>query len=356
MTRAHHRQAAAHAAMDALNETKPLLEVRDLSTHLTTKAGVVKAVDGVSFHLHAGETLGIVGESGSGKSMTARSILRMEPQPAGEIVGGEVLLNGEDLLRKTEEEMRAVRGKRISMILQDPQTSLNPVFTVGNQILEAARIHDPQADRTSLHRRVVDLLRQVNVAAPEKRVNDYPHEMSGGMKQRVVGAIAISSEPDIIIADEPTTSLDLTIQAQYLRLLKEIQERTQAAIIFITHDFGIVAKMCDRVAVMYAGRIVEQGDVRAIFNQPSHPYTHALINSVPHVEKRVERLYSIPGQPPMPGAEITGCPFADRCEYADDRCTQERPPAFAGRSGNAGHTADCWRLEDPSWQLNPYSA
>ncbi len=356
MAQAHHHQPAPDGATVAANESAPLLEVRDLSTHLTTKAGVVKAVDGVSFHLRAGETLGIVGESGSGKSMTARSILRMEPKPAAEIVGGEALLNGEDLLTKTEDEMRAVRGKRISMILQDPQTSLNPVFTVGNQIMEAARIHDPRSDRKSLQQRVVDLLRQVNVAAPEKRVNDYPHEMSGGMKQRVVGAIAISSEPDIIIADEPTTSLDLTIQAQYLRLLRQIQERTGAAIIFITHDFGIVAKMCDRVAVMYAGRIVEQGDVRAIFSQPSHPYTHALINSVPQVEKRVERLYSIPGQPPMPGAEITGCPFADRCEYADDRCRQERPPSYAGRSGNDGHSAECWRLEDPSWQPKPYSA
>ena len=335
---------------------EPLLDVRDLRLHLTTKAGVVKAVDGVSFHLHAGETLGIVGESGSGKSMTARSILRMEPKPAGEIVGGQVLLDGDDLLKKTEEQMRAVRGKRISMILQDPQTSLNPVFTVGNQIMEAARIHDPRADRKALHQRVVDLLRQVNVAAPEKRVNDYPHEMSGGMKQRVVGAIAISSEPDIIIADEPTTSLDLTIQAQYLRLLRQIQERTGAAIIFITHDFGIVAKMCDRVAVMYAGRIVEQGDVRAIFNHPSHPYTHALINSVPQVEKRVERLFSIPGQPPVPGEELQGCPFADRCSYVDDRCRRERPPVFAGRSGNTAHAAECWRLEDPEWQLNHYSA
>lgn len=356
MTQAHQGQAAAQGRADAKAEAAPLLEVRDLSTYLTTKAGVVKAVDGVSFHLRAGETLGIVGESGSGKSMTARSILRMEPKPAAEIVGGEALLNGEDLLTMSEEEMRAVRGKRISMILQDPQTSLNPVFTVGNQIMEAVRIHDRRIDRPSLHRRVVELLRQVNVAAPEKRVGDYPHEMSGGMKQRVVGAIAISSEPDIIIADEPTTSLDLTIQAQYLRLLREIQQRTGAAIIFITHDFGIVAKMCDRVAVMYAGRIVEQGDVRAIFNQPSHPYTHALINSVPQVEKRVKRLFSIPGQPPAPGVEITGCPFAERCEYADERCTQERPPSYAGRSGNDGHSADCWRLEDPSWQPKPYSA
>jgi oligopeptide/dipeptide ABC transporter ATP-binding protein len=352
----HTNQLVTDAAENVRNKPAPLLEVRDLRTYLTTNAGIVKAVNGVSFHLLAGETLGIVGESGSGKSMTVRSMLRMEPKPAAEIVGGEVLLNGENLLTKSEEEMRSVRGKHISMILQDPQTSLNPVFTVGNQIMEAVRIHNTRkSNRKTLRQRVVELLRQVNVAAPEKRVSDYPHEMSGGMKQRVVGAIAISSEPHIIIADEPTTSLDLTIQAQYLRLLKEIQEETGAAILFITHDFGIVAKMCDRVAVMYAGRIVEQGDVRAIFNHPSHPYTHALINSVPQVEKRVKRLYSIPGQPPVPGMEIKGCPFADRCEYADERCRQEHPPEFGGRSKNAGHTAECWRLEDPNWRPNPYS-
>lgn len=355
MTQANQPATVGGEAVE--NDTAPLLEVRDLRTYLTTKSGVVKAVDGVNLHLRAGETLGIVGESGSGKSMTARSILRMEPKPAAEIVGGEVLLNGEDLLSKTEEEMRAVRGAQISMIMQDPQTSLNPVFTIGNQIMEAVRIHDAQKrDRKSLRRRVVELLRQVNVAAPEERVTDYPHEMSGGMKQRVVGAIAISSEPNIIIADEPTTSLDLTIQAQYLRLLKEIQERTGTAIIFITHDFGIVAGMCDRVAVMYAGRIVERGDVRAIFNSPSHPYTHALIHSVPQVDKRVSRLFSIPGQPPVPGVEIKGCPFADRCEYVDERCRQEHPPEYAGRSGTAGHSAECWRLEDPNWRPNPYSA
>jgi oligopeptide/dipeptide ABC transporter ATP-binding protein len=338
------------------SRTDPLLKVRDLRTYLTTKAGIVKAVDGVSFDLRAGETLGIVGESGSGKSMTARSILRLEPKPAAQIIGGEVLLEGENLLTKSEKEMRAVRGKRISMILQDPQTSLNPVFTIGNQIMEAVRIHDGRGrSRKTLIERVVALLRQVNVAAPEKRVGDYPHEMSGGMKQRVVGAIAISSKPHIIIADEPTTALDLTIQAQYLRLLKEIQQQSGAAILFITHDFGIVAKMCDRVAVMYAGRIVEQGDVRAIFNHPSHPYTHALINSVPKVEKRVTRLYSIPGQPPTPGVDLKGCPFAARCEYADERCKEERPPQYDGRSGNAGHVAACWRLEDPQWRPSPYS-
>lgn len=332
-----------------------VLEVNDLRTHLTTRRGTVRAVEGVNLYLRAGETLGIVGESGSGKTMTARSILRMEPKPAGHIVSGEILLNGVDLVQKSEREMRRIRGKEISMILQDPQTSLNPVFTIGNQIGEGISIHDRSLHRKTVRRRVVDLLRKVNVAAPERRVKNYPHEMSGGMKQRVVGAIAISSYPKIIIADEPTTSLDLTIQAQYLRLLREIQQEAGAAMIFITHDFGIVAKMCDRVAVMYAGRIVEEGEVRSIFNHPSHPYTHALINSVPKVEKRVKRLFSISGQPPALWEEMPGCPFAPRCEYADDRCRTEHPGAFAGLSGTKEHSANCWRLEDPSWRPKHFS-
>lgn len=337
-------------------KSQSILQVRNLRTHLFTKSGVVRAVDGVNLDLAPGETLGIVGESGSGKSMTARSILRMEPKPAAKVVDGTILYNGEDLLEKSEKEMRKIRGKHISMILQDPQTSLNPVFTVGNQLVEGIRIHDKGTeDRNWANRRAVDLLRQVNVAAPEQRFGDYPHEMSGGMKQRVVGAVAISASPQIIIADEPTTSLDLTIQAQYLRLLKGIQKTSGASIIFITHDFGIVAKMCDRVAVMYAGRIVETGDVRAIFNNPSHPYTRALIMSVPKVEERVDQLYSIPGQPPIAGSEVAGCPFAPRCEFSDNRCYEERPPQYEGLSENESHTANCWRLEDEKWRANPYS-
>lgn len=332
-----------------------VLEVRNLRTHLFTKRGVVRAVDGVNLFLRAGETLGIVGESGSGKTMTAKSILRMEPKPAGKIVDGEIILNGRDIVGKSEKEMRWIRGREISMILQDPQTSLNPVYTVGNQILEGVQIHQKDKDKASLKNRVLQVLKQVNVAAPEQRLKDYPHQMSGGMKQRVVGSIAISSYPQVIIADEPTTSLDLTIQAQYLRLLKRIQAETGAAMIFITHDFGIVAKMCDRVAVMYAGRMVEEGGVREIFNNPSHPYTHALINSVPKVERRVERLFSIPGQPPALWQEIKGCPFAPRCEYADDRCQREYPSSFRGLSGDAEHKADCWRLEDENWKPKPFS-
>ena len=322
-----------------------ILQVRDLRTYFYTRAGIVKAVDGIDFDLHEGETLGIVGESGCGKSMTARSLLRLVPRPAGRIVSGQILLEGEDLVTKTEEEMRQVRGKRISMILQDPQTSLNPLYTIGNQLREALGQTHKENTR-SMVRRAIDALRSVNVAAPERRLHDYPHQMSGGMKQRVVGAIAISCEPSVIIADEPTTALDVTIQLQYLRLLKEIQESTGLAIIFITHDFGVVARMCDRVAVMYAGRIVEQGPVRNIFNNPSHPYTEALIASVPKLEERVEWLYSIEGQPPLLRDLPPGCRFAPRCTEARDKCLEEYPPTYPI---GPGHTADCWR-KDSSWQ------
>jgi oligopeptide/dipeptide ABC transporter ATP-binding protein len=323
-----------------------VLEVHDLHTHIFTRWGVVRAVDGVSFYLRQGETLGIVGESGCGKTMTALSLLRLVPRPGGRIVQGKILLEGENLLEKSDNEMRHIRGRRISMILQDPQTSLNPVFTIGNQLIEGIRIHHHREGYQALVRRAIDALKQVRVAAPERRVQDYPHQMSGGMKQRVVGAISISCEPRVIIADEPTTSLDVTIQAQYLRLLREIQEETGLSLIFITHDFGIVAKMCDRVMVMYAGRVVESGPVREIFNKPSHPYTQALLSSVPKLEERPERLYSIQGQPPALWDVPPGCRFAARCPYADDRCQQEYPPSY---TIGDGHNANCWRLED-SWK------
>jgi len=325
-----------------------VLEVKDLRTYLYTRWGVVRAVDGVSFALREGETLGLVGESGCGKTMTGLSVLRLLPEPAARIIEGQVLLEGEDLVAKTEAEMRRVRGRRIAMILQDPQTSLNPVFTIGNQLIEAIKTHHADGHR-SLVRRAVERLRQVRVAAAERRVRDYPHQMSGGMKQRVVGAIAISCEPRVIIADEPTTALDVTIQAQYLRLLRELQEQTNLAIIFITHDFGVVAKMCDRVAVMYAGRIVEQGPVRDIFNHPAHPYTQALLHSVPSMDEDIERLYSIEGQPPALWDLPSGCRFAARCPHVVDRCRVDYPPAF---SLNDDHTAHCWKLS-PEWQTSP---
>ncbi len=318
-----------------------ILDVKDLHTYIFSRWGVVRAVDGVSFSLHMGETLGIVGESGCGKTMTSLSLLRLIPKPAARIVKGEIWLDGENLLEKREKEMRRVRGRKIAMVLQDPQTSLNPVFTIGNQLIEAIRIHYREAS-WALLKRAEQALRLVRVAAPAERLHNYPHQLSGGMKQRVVGAIAISCAPKVLIADEPTTALDVTIQLQYLKLLKEIQAETNMAMIFITHDFGIVARICDQIAVMYAGRIVERGPVREVFNHPSHPYTQALLASVPKMEERVEWLASIEGQPPMLHDLPSGCRFAPRCSYADERCYRAYPPSFAvGKE----HLADCWRLE-----------
>ena len=288
-----------------------VLEVNDLRTYFVTRWGVVKAVDGVDFFVRKGETLGIVGESGSGKSVTSLSIMRLVPSPPGHIVGGQVLLNGEDVLQFDENEMEKVRGNRIAMILQDPMTALNPVFDIEDQVGEALKIHKGLSG-PSLKENIIDMLRRVRIPAPQVRIRDYPHQLSGGMRQRVVGAIGISCDPEVLIADEPTTSLDVTIQAQYLRLLKELQEATGVAIIFITHDFGIVAKMCDRVAVMYAGRIVELADVRTIFNDPKHEYTKALINSVPKLEEKSGRLAQIYGQPPQLYNLPVGDAFADR--------------------------------------------
>jgi oligopeptide/dipeptide ABC transporter ATP-binding protein len=318
-----------------------VLEVRGLRAYLHTRWGIVRAVDGVSFSLRAGETLGLVGESGCGKTMTGLSLVRLLPEPAGRIVEGQVLLDGEDLVTKSESEMRRVRGRRVSMILQDPQTSLNPVFTIGDQILEALRLHRTDGEG-SLTSRAEEALRRVKVAAPEQRMRAYPHQMSGGMKQRVVGAIAVAGEPSVLIADEPTTALDVTIQLQYLALLKEIQARTRLAMLFITHDFGIVARMCDRVAVMYAGRIVEMGPTRALFRAPRHPYTEALMASVPRMEGAVARLPSIEGQPPPLHHLPSGCRFADRCAYVDDRCRREYPPTMPV---GPAHEAACWRIE-----------
>ena len=326
-----------------------ILQVENLQTELDTKMGMIRAVDGVSFSLRQGETLGIVGESGSGKSMTALSILGVLPKPAGRIVGGQVVFNGRDLRTLSEQQMRRVRGGSISMVLQDPQTSLNPVYTIGSQVTEAIATHR-DVSRRSLLSHAVGVLRQVRVAAPEQRVKDYPHQMSGGMKQRVVGAIAISCDPHVLIADEPTTALDVTIQSQYLRLLRDIQEQRGLSIIFITHDFGIVANMCERVAVMYAGRLVESGPVRSIFNAPQHPYTEALLKSVPAVDRPVNRLYSIPGQPPVLWDLPEGCRFAARCPVAEPRCETQYPPAFTAAGSAAGaHVASCWKLEDPAW-------
>jgi oligopeptide/dipeptide ABC transporter ATP-binding protein len=320
----------------------PVLSVRDLATHFFLRRGVVKAVDGVSFDLKRGEVLGLVGESGCGKSLTALSIMRLLPKGIARTVAGEVRLGGENILDRSPKEMREVRGKRISMILQDPQTSLNPVFTIGEQLREAL-VRRMTGRRTSeIMTEAVAALRRVEIAAPETRIASYPHQMSGGMKQRVVGAISISGAPEVLIADEPTTALDVTIQLQYLKLLKKLQAETGMAILFITHDFGVVARLCDRVAVMYAGRIVEIGPVQQIFERPAHPYTKALTASVPKMTGARGRLTTIEGQPPSLLDLPPGCRFAPRCSLADDKCRAEYPP-FA--DVGAEHKAACWRAE-----------
>ena len=317
----------------------PLLDLRELSTHYVSQRGtrVVKAVDSVSLALEAGETLGVVGESGSGKTTLALSILRLLPTAAVN-AGGKILFDGEDLLTKSPEEIRQIRGKKIAMILQDPMASLNPLFTIGDQVAEPLRVHEGMSRRNAWEKATA-LLKSVRITAPTTRVREYPHQMSGGMRQRIVGAMGIACEPRLLIADEPTTSLDLTIQAQYLALLRDLQREHGLALIFITHNLGIVAKMCDRVAVMYAGRLVEFGPVRKIFDAPRHPYTRALLQSIPRFADTRERLTAIGGQPPDLSALPLGCAFHPRCPDAIDRCRGEAPP----ETGTAtDHAVRCW--------------
>jgi oligopeptide/dipeptide ABC transporter ATP-binding protein len=316
----------------------PLLEVRDLKTYFFTRRGTLKAVDGVSFSLDPGETLAVVGESGSGKSVTALSLLRLVPEPAGRIVDGEVLLEGQNILKLKPREMRRIRGSRISMVLQDPMTSLNPAFSIGDQVGEAVRLHQ-RVGGGELRRRVAEALSRLKIPSAESRMFDYPHQMSGGMRQRVSGAIALSCQPRLLIADEPTTSLDVTIQAQYMELLREIQERFQISIIFITHDFGIVAATAHKVAVMYAGKIVEMGTTEEIFDNPAHPYTEALLRCVPRSDRLEARLVDIPGQPPDLANLPTGCSFAPRCPKAMERCREAYPPEV---EVSPGHVTKCW--------------
>jgi oligopeptide/dipeptide ABC transporter ATP-binding protein len=318
--------------------TQPVVDVRDLRTHLVTRWGTIRAVDGVSFTVAEGETLGLVGESGSGKSMTCLSLVRLHPRPAGRIVGGQVLLDGEDLVALDERAMGKVRGRKVAMILQDPMSSLNPVFSVGMQLREPVAMYHRLRGR-ALSERAAALLTAVRIPSPTVCLRAFPHQLSGGMRQRVVGAMAIAAPPRLLIADEPTTSLDLTIQAQYLGLLKELQQRHRLAMLFVTHDLGIVSRMCDRVAVMYAGRIVEMGPLRRIFREPAHPYTQALLASIPRLRTRRERLSAIDGQPPDLARLPAGCAFAPRCPRVMERCRIEAPPETA--VGEA-HTTRCW--------------
>lgn len=318
----------------------PLLVVDGLTAHLTTRRGIVRAVDGVSFTLEEGEALGLVGESGSGKSMTCLSIVGLLPRPAGEIVAGRVLLDGDDLLTKSDRELRRIRGRDVAMILQDPLTSLNPVFTIGDQVIEAIRLDEPSPGRREARRRAVEVLRHVGIPSAEQRLRSYPFEFSGGMRQRVTAAIAISRRPRLLIADEPTTALDVTTQRQFLELLKRLRQEERMALILVTHDLGLVAEVCDRVAIMYAGRIVESGAVDRIFDHPAHPYTQALLGSIPEIDSpRLQRLTQISGEPPDMLDLAAGCRFAPRCPRAFEPCGDRYPRAF---SAPGGGTVSCW--------------
>jgi oligopeptide/dipeptide ABC transporter ATP-binding protein len=307
-----------------------LLEVRNLRTHFPTRAGLVRAVDGVSFHIDRGELLGVVGESGCGKSITALSVMRLIAPP-GKIVGGEIIFDGEDLLAASEDRLREIRGDDIAMIFQDPMTSLNPVYTVGEQIAEALRLHR-KLSRKEAHRATIEAMKEVAIPDPARRVDDYPHQLSGGMRQRVMIAMALACDPKLLIADEPTTALDVTIQAQILELLDGLRKSRELAVLLITHDLGVVAEVADRVAVMYTGRIVEESPVEELFARPKMPYTEGLLRSVPkltadHVGK-VGRLETIEGVVPSPTALPEGCHFAPRCTYRMPRCTEGEIPLY----------------------------
>lgn len=302
----------------------PILKVSDLQTSFFSRKQEVPVVNGVDFHVNAGEILGVVGESGCGKSVTSLSIMGLVPSPEGKVVGGEILFKGEDLTKASRRRMRQIRGNEISMIFQEPMTSLNPVFTIGDQLVESIRIHHKMSKQKA-RQRAVDILQQVGLPRADELLDEYPHQLSGGMRQRVMIAMAVVCEPDVLIADEPTTALDVTIQAQILDLMRNLNKENNMAILLITHDLGVVAEMCDRVAVMYAGQIVEEGTVREILKDPQHPYTKGLIRSLPKLQEREQKLYSIPGTVPQPKLGRVGCRFARRCEFAFDRCFQEDP-------------------------------
>jgi oligopeptide/dipeptide ABC transporter ATP-binding protein len=316
-----------------------LIQVKNLRTSFFTPEGELHAIDGVSFEIAEGKTLGLVGESGCGKSVTSLSIMRLIPSPPGKIVGGEILYRGRDLLKLNNEEMRKIRGNEISMIFQEPMTSLNPVFTVGNQIGEAIRLHQGLGKKET-RAKTIEMLRLVKIADPESRVDNYPHQMSGGMRQRVMIAMALSCNPSLLIADEPTTALDVTIQAQILELIKELQQKLGMALLLITHDLGVVAERADEVAIMYAGKIVERGSAEAIFARPFHPYTVGLLNSLPGIEgKKKKRLAAIPGVVPSPLRLPSGCRFRDRCPNAQRICGETEPQLL---ELEPGHTVACY--------------
>jgi oligopeptide/dipeptide ABC transporter ATP-binding protein len=330
--------------------TTPLLALENLHTYFYTDTGVARSVDGVSFHVGAGETVGVVGESGCGKSVTALSILRLVRPPGRIEPGSSIRFEGRELLTLGEREMQQVRGNRIAMVFQEPMTALNPVFTVGDQIAEVARIHAGMS-RKDAWQKAIEMLRLVGIPAPEQRASEYPHQLSGGMRQRVVIAMALVMNPALIIADEPTTALDVTIQAQILELMAELTKRLGTSILLITHDLGVVAENCARVIVMYAGEVVEEAPTAELFAHPHHPYTEGLLGAMPRVGGEAERLATIPGTVPPPTAWPDGCRFRDRCPYSWERCEQEHPPLY---HINATHTSRCHLAVEPERRAQPH--
>ena len=328
-------------------ETNPILRIKDLRVSFQTGKKLVPAVDGISFELKDGEILGIVGESGSGKSVTSLATMGLIPSPPGKIENGEIIFEGKDLKNISEKEWRKIRGNQISMIFQEPMTSLNPLFTIGNQLIEAIRLHTDLSKREAIVRSI-DLLKLVGIPRAEGILKEHPHQLSGGMRQRVMIAMAMACNPKVLIADEPTTALDVTIQAQILALMKDLNKKTNTTIILITHDLGVVAEICERVIVMYAGQIVEQGDVRTILKNPQHPYTKGLLKSVPDLRGKKDRLYSIPGTVPTPGTIQKGCRFAARCGDAFGQCQEETPDLY--KKEKDGHEVRCFlhRLKEGS--------
>jgi oligopeptide/dipeptide ABC transporter ATP-binding protein len=321
----------------AAGEGVPLLELRDLVTYFYTDEGVAKAVDGVSYTVRSGETLGVVGESGCGKSVSALSVMRLIPDPPGKIVRGSILFEGKDLVRLPDEEMRKIRGNRIGMIFQEPMTSLNPVFTVGDQIIEAVVLHRGLS-KAEAREHAIGMLRKVGIPSPESRVDDYPHQMSGGMRQRVMIAMALSCDPQLLIADEPTTALDVTIQAQILELMRKLQDELGMSILLITHDLGVVAQNAQHVAVMYAGKVVEYSNTMEVFKNPRHPYTVGLFRSIPKLGVKMEKLDTIPGTVPSALEFPAGCRFHNRCPFATEKCAAEEPALLEIAPG---HTVAC---------------
>jgi peptide/nickel transport system ATP-binding protein len=317
---------------------EPLLDIRNLRTHFFSDRGHIPAVDGINLHINKGEVLGVVGESGCGKSVMSLSVMKLVPNPPGRIISGSIRFKGEDLVEANDKRMQQIRGNEIAMIFQEPMTSLNPVFTNGNQIAETVRLHRGLR-RKEAREHTIGMLRKVGISRPEAVVDEYPHHLSGGMRQRVMIAMAMSCDPELLIADEPTTALDVTIQAQILDLMRKLNQETGAAIMMITHDLGVVAEVCDRIVVMYAGKIVEEGSTRSLLKNPQHPYTQGLIQSVPRMDARRSRLYSIPGNVPTLGQMGPGCQFAPRCEFVTSQCLEAMPELVA--IGPA-HSSRCW--------------